>query len=176
MKRKSLSYDSWSVIKRKNFRFQKVQDQTFCGYVSLVQMLEVAEPQIWDFRGEKIAVCQTGYQWLSIMPSEGSYCITAMLDKNSHILLWYIDMIASQGIDEKGIPYFDDLYLDLIVRPNGEIIEDDRDELEEALKQGNITQQQFELADRTGRELREGLLSDLDTFQRFTYQCLSYME
>ena len=38
-----------------------------------------------------------------------------------------------QGIDADGIPYFDDLYLDLVVYPGGTIIVDDMDELEEAL-------------------------------------------
>lgn len=175
MKRKSLSYQSWKVITRKNHRFQKIQRQEFSGYVSMIEMLEVSSPQVWDFRGEKITVCRAGYRWFSLLPSEGSYCITAMLDENGRIVLWYIDMIASQGIDEEGVPYFDDLYLDLIVRPNGEVIEDDRDELEEAFKQRDITRQQFELASRTGRALREGLLSDIDAFQRFTYQCLSYI-
>lgn len=176
MTRKSLSYKSLSVITKRKFQLQKVQNQTFCGYVSLIQVLEVAEPQFWDFKGEKIPIWKAGYQRFSILPGEGNYCIAAILDENNKIAFWYIDIIASQGVDAEGIPYFDDLYLDLIVHPSGEIIEDDRDELEEALKQGNITQEQFELADRTGRELREGLLSDLDTFKKFTYQCLSYME
>lgn len=55
------------------------------------------------------------------------------MDEENEILLWYIDMIAGQGIDIDDIPYFDDLYLDLIVYPDGSIIEDDRDELEQLL-------------------------------------------
>ena len=49
------------------------------------------------------------------MPQNDWYCITAMMDENGVIILWYIDMIASQGIDVDGVPYFDDLYLDLVV-------------------------------------------------------------
>lgn len=176
MTRKNLSYNSITAITRKKFQTQKIETPLFCGYVSLIQVLEVDEPQFWDFRGEKIPIWQTGYQRFSILPREGNYCIAAILDENDKIVFWYIDIIASQGVDGEGVPYFDDLYLDLIVCPNGEIIEDDRDELEEALKQGDITRQQFELADRTGRALREGLLSDIDAFQRFTYQCLSYIK
>ena len=39
-------------------------------------------------------------------------------------------MIAKQGIDYDGVPYFDDLYLDLVVYPDGTIVVDDMDELE----------------------------------------------
>lgn len=38
-------------------------------------------------------------KWLSILPKDDNYCITAMLNKNDEILLWYIDMIAGQGTD-----------------------------------------------------------------------------
>lgn len=42
-----------------------------------------------------------------------------------------------------GAPYFDDLYLDLVVYPDGTVIVDDMDELEEALLEKGITQEQF---------------------------------
>ena len=66
-----------------------------------------------------------------------------MMDENGKVLLWYIDMTAKQGIDVDGVPYFDDLYLDLVVYPDGTIIVDDMDELEEALSKKDITQEQF---------------------------------
>lgn len=80
-------------------------------------------------------------------------------------------MIAAQGIDTDGIPYFDDLYLDLIVFPNGEIKVDDMDELEEALRQGDITQEQFDLAVRTADGLKNSLLGDIDSFKDYTGKC-----
>ena len=38
-----------------------------------------------------------------------------MMNQLNEIQVCYIDMIESQGIDEDGIPYFIDLYLDLVV-------------------------------------------------------------
>lgn len=87
-----------------------------------------------------------------------------MLNEDNEILLWYIDMIADRGIDIDGIPYFDDLYLDLVVYPDGTIVEDDRDELEEALFSKDITQEQFELALETSQKVQKGLLSDVSLF------------
>ena len=51
----------------------------------------------------------------------------------------YIDMIAGQGKDVDGIAYIDDLYLDLVAYPDGTVLEDDMDELEEALRNGDIS-------------------------------------
>ena len=93
------------------------------------------------------------------------------MNEKNDILVWYIDMIAKQGTDADGIPYFDDLYLDLVVYPNGEIKTDDMDELEEALRQKDITQEQFDLALHTAAALRDGLLSDIQAFVRYTEKC-----
>ena len=49
-------------------------------------------------------------------------------------------MIASQGIYVDVVPYFDDLYLDLVVYPDGTIIVDDMDELGEVLSKKDIVQ------------------------------------
>ena len=99
-----------------------------------------------------------------------------MLNAQEEILLWYIDMIAGQGIDEDGIPYFDDLYLDLVVYPDGTIIVDDMDELVEALEQEDITPEQYQLAIDTAEKLRAGLLQDIISFKKFTMECLEMIK
>ncbi len=93
------------------------------------------------------------------------------MDEDEKVLLWYIDMIASQGIDVDGVPYFDDLYLDLVVYPDGTIIVDDMDELEEALSKKDITQEQFDLAIETSHRLQQGLLSDISLLTEYTRRC-----
>lgn len=42
-------------------------------------------------------------------------------------------MIVEQGIDTDGIPYFENLYLDLVVYSNGTIKVDDMDEIEKCI-------------------------------------------
>ena len=151
--------------------FQPACTDFFKGYIGLLEIGEVSEKQIWKFNGEAITVCDNGLKWLSILPQNDFYCITTMLNANNDILLWYIDMIAAQGIDADGIPYFDDLYLDLVVYPDGTIIVDDRDELEDALLAKDITQEQFNLAISTSKNLKAGLLSNINTFIEYTLKC-----
>lgn len=153
----------------------KVDTEGFKGHIGRLDILEVSEPQVWRFNGEKITVCDKGLKWLSILPGEDYYCITAMLDETEQVLLWYIDMIAEQGVAE-GIPWFDDLYLDLVVYPDGTIKVDDLDELEEALENREITEGQFHLAVETAKRLQEGLLSNVDRFQEFTGMCLELVK
>jgi uncharacterized protein len=176
LKRSKLSYDEWKCIKSKKIRGKNVITDFFEGYLGLIKIEQVTEPQIWEFNGEKIDVCNSGLKWLSILPENDFYCITAMLNEKNEILLWYIDMIADKGTDEDGIPYFDDLYLDLVVYPNGTIIEDDMDELEEALLIKDISEEQYDLAINTSILLKEGILKNIETFISYTYKCLEMFD
>lgn len=171
MKRSKLSYDEWKCIASKELSGKYINTDFFKGYIGFIDIKEVTEPQIWKFNGEDITVCDKGVKWLSILPQEDFYCITAMFSEKNEILLWYIDMIADQGIDADDIPYFDDLYLDFVVYPDGTIIVDDMDELEDALSQKDITKEQFQLAINTGNKLRSGLLSDIHAFMEYTFKC-----
>ena len=125
------------------------------GYVGILSINEVPEPQIWKYNGEDLFVCDNNYQWLTIMPKNDYYCLTVMMHENREMQVCYIDMIDEQGYDEEGVPYFYDLYLDLVVYPNGIVIEDDMDELQEALQKSDITQQQYEQALLTSEKLKK---------------------
>ena len=171
MKRSRLSYDEWKCILSKDMRGKRVNSELLKGYIGLIDIRAVSEVQVWKFHGEDIVVCDRGRKWLSILPQDDWYCITAMMDEKGEVLLWYIDMIAEQGIDADGIPYFYDLYLDLVVYPDGTVVVDDMDELEDALSDGDITQAQFDLAIGTGQRLQEGILSDISSFADFTEKC-----
>lgn len=171
MKRSRLSYDEWKCIKSKKISGQTIDTDVFKGYIGLIEIEEVSEKQIWKFNGEDIVVCDKGLKWLSILPQNDYYCITAMMNEKNDILLWYIDMIAAQGTDVDGIPYIDDLYLDLVVYPDGTIVVDDMDELKDALGKNDITNEQFELAMDTSVRLKEGLLSNIESFIDFTKNC-----
>lgn len=176
MKRSKLSYDEWKCIKSKKLSGKRVDTDSFQGYIGLIEIQEVSEKQIWKFNDEDIIVCDKGLKWLSILPQNDFYCITAMMNEKCEILLWYIDMIATQGMDADGIPYFHDLYLDLVVYPDGTVMVDDMDELEEALLSKDITQEQFDLAISTSKKLKEGLLSDMKTFTEFTLNCYDVID
>ena len=171
MKRSKLSYDEWKCIELKKLKGKRVNTDFFKGYIGILEIEKVTEKQIWRFNDEDIIVCDKGLKWLSILPQNDFYCITAMMNENNDILLWYIDMIAEQGIDADSIPYFDDLFLDLVVYPTGIIKVDDMDELEEALSREEITEDQFNLAINTSNKLKNGLLSNIDNLTDFTMKC-----
>ena len=68
-----------------------------------------------------------------------------MFDHNGNIVQWYIDICKENGI-ENNVPWMDDLFLDIVVLPSGEIIEKDADELEDAYSKRIIDKRLYDLA------------------------------
>ena len=171
MKKYRLTYDEWKCITKKQQRIRFLSNDRFCGYIGILEIEEVSEPQIWNFNGNDQIVCDKGIKWISILPEDKYYFITAMLDSDDEVIVWYIDMIAGQGVEDK-IPFFYDLYMDLIVYPDGTILTDDMDELVDALNKGEISKQLFQLAIDTKEELKNTLLADVSSFEKYTKELL----
>ena len=167
-------YDEWKSILKKTRVGVNENSDGFKGYVGVLSMDEVSEPQTWNYKDSTITVCDTGYRWLTIMPEDDYYCITVMMDEHDVIKVSYIDMIDSQGVDEDGVPFFYDCYLDLIVYTDGCVKVDDRDELDEAYLNGDINKEQYERALQTADKLMNGLLNDYKKYVSFVEDRLRF--
>ena len=95
---------------------------------------------------------------------------------DNKICVSYIDMIDDQGVDEDGVPFFIDCYLDLIVYTDGDVVVDDRDELDEALQAKEITREQYDRALQTADNLTKGLLKDYGAFEKFIAERLRQVQ
>ena len=71
--------------------------------------------------------------------------LTAIYDENNSIIEWYFDIARKIGKDNE-LPYEDDLYLDVVVTPNGEAMLLDEDELKEAYNKREMTIKEFKNA------------------------------
>ncbi len=171
-----LTYDEWKCIISKNRIGKQVDTPIIKGYIGLLTINSVSDKQVWKYNNKDVVVCDNGYHWLSIMPANEFYCITVMMDDNYKIKVCYIDMIDTQGYDDDNVPYFYDLYLDLVVYPNKDIIVEDMDELQEALQTGEITKLQYNQALTTSQKLQDGLLSDIEKFWDYVREIRTILE
>lgn len=172
MKRKRLDRDIWTDILDKRYIQKDVNDNSYKGIVSILYIDKVKIPVAWEYPDTDITVCDDGMKWLQFIPSGKNFVITAMVNADNKINLWYIDMIAGYGMDDDGVAYFDDLYLDLVVRPNGDIKVDDMDELIEALEEKDIDKKLYNLALETKDYLISNVLCDINEFNK---KCLQYI-
>jgi predicted RNA-binding protein associated with RNAse of E/G family len=136
----------WPRLRAQRFICQRIADGRVNGYATLLRMLEVAEP-LWVMHHEqRICIADAGYAWLQLFPEGANYTHTTMFDADGQPVQEYIDLVAEQGVDEEGIPWYDDLYLDITWIPEGAPLLLDQEELEAAHTIGAITDEQYELA------------------------------
>ena len=101
-----------------------------------------------------------GYYMVEIMPSNENYTMRVYLDNNMTPLEYYFDIIADKGIDENNVPYYDDLYLDVVISKTGLELYD-MNELNEAHEEGIVNDKLYETAINTANilmdEIKEGI-------------------
>ncbi|PGT18816.1 DUF402 domain-containing protein [Bacillus cereus] len=142
MKRKYGDGSSWKRLIEKNY----IVKQFKAGMLGILDIKKVREPSYKEYNGKELCIADDGYTWMQYFISGKNFAITAMLDDQQKLVQYYIDVAKEYEIDERGLPYFDDLYLDVVLLPNGEIYVLDEDELEDAYKSGDVTKEEYELA------------------------------
>jgi uncharacterized protein len=80
-----------------------------------------------------------------------------MFNDKNEVVQWYIDICREIGFTEKGIPWYDDLYLDIIISSDYHISLIDEDDLALALKQNIIKQEDFDFAYQEAEKLLKQL-------------------
>lgn len=161
IKRKYANHPDWKRIIERDYKQTFLDTTDFQGHVSLLIINKVTDPFYVTNNNEKICLLDNGYSWLQYFPVGKQFSLTSFFDENGQLIQHYID-ICCEYLVENDIPFIDDLYVDIVVMPNGEIIILDVDELEEALAQGHITSHLHEIAlaetDRLVGLIKEGQL------------------
>ncbi|MBP5223341.1 MAG: DUF402 domain-containing protein [Lachnospiraceae bacterium] len=167
------TFDEWDRSIQKKRLYQSEDGNIRLG---LIEIEKVKTPQVWDAFGKKITVADDGYKWLIISPVNEEYVITMYMNEKMIPILWYIDMCDGRGMDEDGVYYYEDLFLDLLVSESKEIAELDRDELEQAYAEGIIDDRQKRLAVVTAEALKEKIYRDPDWIRSFSMEMLEVMK
>ena len=147
-----LTFDEWNkTVPKKEVHLFENEEM----YGAFINIIEVKKPQVWFCFDKMINVADNGYKWLVVLPKEDDYAITMYLDRNDVPLLWYIDLIDGIGVDEDGVPFYNDMFLDLLVSDSGQVVEDDRDELEKAYSDGIINSKQYQKVISVSEQLKQ---------------------
>jgi len=152
MKRKYIDINSWKRVPSKQFKVIYVDDDDFKGYLGFLKMDKVIKPLVYTSNKANVCIIDSDYKWLRFLQDNAEYSILCVFDDNDNIVQWYFDVIGGQGVN-KGIPYFDDLYLDVILYPSGYMIEKDQKELKLAFKLKRITDENYKMAQRVASSI-----------------------
>lgn len=157
MKIKSADRSNWSRLLAHRFVVRRIDSPAYHGYVTLLRLDEVREPLYVNFGQERVCIADRGYDWVQHFPDGAPYVLLAAFDEQGELVQWYIDVVGSIGVDECGVPWYEDLYLDIVISPQGETLLLDVEELDGALRQGAVTQIQYNFAWRQASTLLDAL-------------------
>lgn len=124
---------------------KRFNGENFKGYISNIKIQNVEKPLIVNNGISKVCIKDNGFEWFEVYPDNANYAITIMYDDKNNLIEWYFDIAKKIGV-ENGVPYEDDLYLDVVVLPNRQSIILDEKELIEAFNMGYIQQSDVDLA------------------------------
>jgi uncharacterized protein len=154
LKRKYGDRADWTRILKRRYAQTFLNTSAFTGHITLLHTVEVSAPLTVTYGDKELCIVDNGYMWLQQFPLEKHHSVTTMFNHNGEIVQWYIDICLENSI-EQDRPYMDDLFLDLIILPTGEIIEKDANELDEALSKGSIDQLLYDLAWNEANDIKQ---------------------
>lgn len=185
MKRKRLDRDLKWGFQYFPYHQTRLDCETYHGLASLITLTD-GEYLYWDFpKAGKTAVCGEGMVWLQLIPDNCKRLITVMfLPKEKTVKgtfcpytlsAIYVDVTESFEYDSDGVAAYIDKYLDIRITPQGDVISEDKDELEEALHNGDITEEQYKDALKECGQILEEMGSDVEETEKRCCEILSLM-
>ena len=114
---------------------------------------EVAQPLTVRNGDHDVTIADKGMTWLQIAMPDQHVWVTAMFDDQGHVLQIYFDITNGNCLEPADNPTFEDMYLDIVMEPDGALYVLDRDELDEALKAKQITEKQHARTVEEGERL-----------------------
>ena len=154
---------------------KRIDEEFFKGYVAFVKIKDVQNPLIVNDGEKDVCIKDNDYKWIEVYPDNEHYAVTIMFDNNDNLIQWYFDIAKEIGI-ENNIPYEDDLYVDIVITPNGrkEIL--DEEELMDALNKNEITQNDVELVYETVKLIEDKFVNNFSYLTDLTDKFLKMFD
>ncbi|MBZ9749651.1 DUF402 domain-containing protein [Deinococcus sp. HMF7604] len=169
MKRKVFDLRPWSRAVRHSQSVVRVLGHVIVDFTAH----EVARPQDVPFGDQTVRILDHGFRWVRVHPTgsgEGvpGSALSAMLDGSGLPRQLYVDLHGGEGVGENGLPWHDDLYLDVIGNwvvgetGHGRVTEAhiiDGEDLQAAVAAELVTEAQAEATWTHARQIRAELLA-----------------
>ena len=164
--------NNMEIVNDGNYKIKRFNNEDFVGDIALISFNKMNKPYIV----ENINLCMAddNYKWLEFYDYNKKYRLTAMYNDKNEIIEWYFDIARTIG-KEKGIPYEDDLYLDVVVTKTGDIFLLDEDELKAAFNRFEVNQSDYDMAYIEANRLIDELKNNKDKLRTFTDKYLNEM-
>lgn len=160
----------WHRILERRYTVSPCSFQGMEGVVSLLEIQKVTNPLTVHYESGEVLIADAGYSWLQLAFKDRFFWATVMFDDKGEFMQGYFDITGGNTFEDMENPKFQDMYLDLVLLRDGGIQVLDRDELDEALEQKEITEEQYRKTVEEGEKLHWFLQENKEELVRFCVQ------
>jgi len=143
------------------------------AYSALIEFLPGCRELHVDDGGRQVCLAGPGYKWLMYLPLREKWCVNTFYTPENELIDWYFDISKGNFLDEHGMPCTDDLFLDLVIHPDGSNLTLDADELQDALEKKEITIDEYHFAYEVREEILNSRWSDVDFLTELSERLLN---
>ncbi len=175
MKRKRLDRDLKWGFQYFPYYQMRVDIECFHGLVCLIRLTD-GENLYWELpKAGKAAVAGKGMTWLQMIPDGKQRLMTAKYLPNQRVSVWYVDVTDGVEFAEDGVAVYVDKYLDVYFTLQGDVVVDDREELDAAYASGELSKEQYESALAEGEEILAEYCIDIAKTEQLCNEVLAYV-
>lgn len=175
MKRRFAHKPDWNRVLKREFKIEFIDNEELKGYISSIGIKEITEPLTIQTKGIDYCIVDKDYSWIQYFPENKNFVLTVMIDDKDNIIQWYFDISEKYELTNEGIPFYDDLFLDIVVLTTGEVILLDEDELKDALEKNEITEKQYKDAESQAKELIIWINKNFYKLNKLTKKYYNYL-
>ena len=148
-----------------------IKSSEFTGDIYFYYFKDVEERYVLS---SGTCIIDNDYKWLEFYDYNSRIKLTVMYNEKNEPIEWYFDIARRIGNDN-GIPYEDDLYVDVLVTTDGKIKLLDKDELDAAHAKFEVNDSDYEMAKKEASDLMKRLENKKDNLKKFTDKYLKEM-
>lgn len=163
MIKKNMRRSEWRRILRREYVSRDCRMYGLRGRESLLVIREVTGPLTVRDGGEDVLIADTDYAWVQIALEGQPFWLTAMYDDAGRLIQIYFDITAGNCFEDPDDPWFEDMYLDIVLTGRGELCVMDQDELDAALTEGLISEEAYQKAEADCQRLYAYLEQNRET-------------
>lgn len=141
-----MSKPDWHRVTQRQYITDKCTFLGKSGTVSLLTIEKLTAPLVIHYDFDDMLIADVGYSWLQIALQNQKFWITAMYNAQGQLVEIYFDITAGNHVDNTNDPWFEDMYLDVVLLNVGRYYVLDRDELDDAYAAGHIDKDAYNLA------------------------------
>ena len=136
-------------------RYKIVFNESLNAYICVKHFINLSMPfRVDDDTLGKVTLIDNGYYMVEYIPLNENYAVRTFIDSDKNVIQNYIDISLENGV-KHGMPYYNDLYLDVINNHFGDrgVYLEDESELKAALVEGIVSEEEVAMAYEVANKL-----------------------